>query len=110
MCENEEDRDDGIPFMAILGDNPELRIIQFLMAAPSLQFNDIDIMNATSITTEQFNAAIYKLHFWGVVDAGICEHEIVFGMGRDNKYYNAFCAINNEIIAILLSNTDLKEN
>jgi hypothetical protein len=99
---NEEQNDFRPPFEGIFGDTSELRIVQFLMAVPELQFTSEEIQEGENVPKEGFDTAIDKLVSWNVVKKVEKNDEVLYFMSRDNNFMVSFEDLNNSIIIEIL--------
>lgn len=55
------------PFGQILGDSPELRVMQELVSAPDFEYTKLQLANGAKVSRTTLDRVLEKFTLWGVV-------------------------------------------
>jgi len=92
-----------LPFEGLLGDTPELRLIQFLLPMNECEFNTSDLVNGAKVSRKELNRAIRKLMNWNIVRIVRKRGNVkYYSLNKNSCFITIFEDLNNCIIEKML--------
>ena len=98
------------PFEELLGNNVELRVIEFLLPFHGVEFNITDLAKEAGVSRTTANRVVKKFVEWNFMKISRTENAIKFyQMREESPLYKIFIDLNNKILELMLSDEELFE-
>ena len=96
------------PFEGFLGNNVELRVIEFLLPFHGVEFNITDLAKEAGVSRTTADRVVKKFVEWNFMKISRTENTIKFYQINENSpIYNIFIDFDNKILELMLSDEEL---
>ena len=98
------------PFEGLLGNNVELRIIEFLLPFQGVEFNISDLGKEASVSRTTADKVVKKFVEWGFMEISRTDNTIKFyKVNEKSPIYQIFVELDNRILELMLTDEELYE-
>ncbi|MDO8871194.1 MAG: winged helix-turn-helix domain-containing protein [Methanoregula sp.] len=97
------------PFEGLLGNNCELRTIEFLLPMHGIEFNISELADEMKVTRQTLSKILKKYEEWGVVKKRTSGQAIFYTINEDSPLVKSIVQFNNVLIETMLGTETLYE-
>lgn len=97
------------PFEGLLGNNTELRTLEFLLPLSGIEFNISELADEIGVTRQTLSRVLKKFENWGVVRSRTSGQAILYSINGDSPLVKSIAQLNNVIIETMLGTEKLYE-
>ena len=97
------------PFEGLLGNNTELRTLEFLLPLNGIEFNISELADEIGVTRQTLSRVLKKFENWGVVRSRTSGQAILYSINDDSPLVKSIAQLNNVIIETMLGTEKLYE-
>jgi len=97
------------PFEGLLGNNSELRTLEFLLPMHGVEFNISELADEMKVTRQTLSKVLKKYDDWGLVKSRISGQAIFYSINEDSPLVKSIVQFNNVLIETMLGTETLYE-
>ena len=97
------------PFEGLLGNNCELRTLEFLLPMHGIEFNISELADEMKVTRQTLSKILKKFDQWGLVRSRTSGQAIFYSINEDSPLVKSIVQFNNVLIETMLGTEALYE-
>lgn len=97
------------PFEGLLGNNSELRTLEFLLPMHGVEFNISELAEEMKVTRQTLSKVLKKYDDWGLVKSRTSGQAIFYSINEDSPLVKSIVQFNNVLIETMLGTEALYE-